>query len=89
MQEDVKMEDSKNKIDSMIYVGELGKDVKLVDANGNEVTPMLDDSERTVCEVWTRVMGYHRPVDSFNKGKKSEYYSRKCFTEEKAKKGLD
>lgn len=30
------------------------------------------------------VMGYHRPVESFNRGKKSEFYSRKCFTEEKA-----
>lgn len=30
------------------------------------------------------VMGYHRPVSEFNKGKKSEFYSRKCFTEEKA-----
>lgn len=27
-------------------------------------------------------MGYHRPVSEFNKGKKSEYYSRKCFCEE-------
>jgi hypothetical protein len=30
------------------------------------------------------VMGYHRPVSEFNRGKKSEFYSRKCFTEEKA-----
>jgi hypothetical protein len=44
----------------------------------------LDDSERTQCEVWTRVMGYHRPLESFNRGKKEEYYQRKCFTEEKA-----
>ena len=44
----------------------------------------LLDSERTKCEVWTRVMGYHRPIESFNRGKKSEFYSRKCFTEEKA-----
>lgn len=44
----------------------------------------LNDSERTKCEVWTRVMGYHRPLESFNKGKKSEFYARKCFTEEKA-----
>lgn len=44
----------------------------------------LDDSERTRTEVWTRVMGYHRPLESFNKGKKEEYYERKCFTEEKA-----
>lgn len=26
----------------------------------------LKDSERQPCEVWTRVMGYHRPVSSFN-----------------------
>ncbi len=37
--------------------------------------------ERTRCEVWTRVMGYHRPVSHFNVGKKSEHYSRKHFTE--------
>lgn len=44
----------------------------------------LSDAERQPCEIWTRVMGYHRPVSEFNKGKKSEYYSRKCFCEEKA-----
>jgi hypothetical protein len=49
----------------------------------------LKENERTKCEVWTRVMGYHRPVESFNKGKKSEFYARKCFTEEKAVAGLN
>lgn len=44
----------------------------------------LNDEERQACEVWTRVMGYHRPVSEFNKGKKSEYYSRLCFCESKA-----
>ena len=44
----------------------------------------LNEAERQPCEVWTRVMGYHRPVSEFNRGKKSEYYSRKCFTEIKA-----
>ena len=44
----------------------------------------LNDSERTPCEVWSRVMGYHRPVSEYNKGKKSEFYARKCFVEEKA-----
>lgn len=29
-----------------------------------------------VCEVWSRVMGYFRPVDQWNKGKKSEYDER-------------
>ena len=31
------------------------------------------------CEVWTRVMGYHRPISSFNIGKKQEYADRKNF----------
>ena len=30
-------------------------------------------------EVWTRVMGYHRPVSAFNVGKKAEYAERTCF----------
>jgi anaerobic ribonucleoside-triphosphate reductase len=41
----------------------------------------LKDSERTRCEVWTRVMGYHRPVSEFNPGKKSEHAERKHFEE--------
>lgn len=44
----------------------------------------LSDEERQPCEVWTRVMGYFRPVSEFNVGKKSEFYSRKCFCESKA-----
>ncbi len=41
----------------------------------------LRDEERQPCEVWTRVMGYHRPVASFNIGKKGEHYERKYFCE--------
>lgn len=44
----------------------------------------LQDAERTRCEVWTRVMGYHRPVASFNIGKKSEHRERRFFREERA-----
>lgn len=43
--------------------------------------PTTAAPKRTRCEVWTRVMGYHRPVSHFNIGKKSEHYSRKHFTE--------
>ena len=32
-----------------------------------------------------RVMGYHRPVQSFNTGKKGEFNERVCFTEQSAK----
>lgn len=41
----------------------------------------LKASERQRCEVWTRVMGYHRPVSEFNPGKKGEHYERKHFIE--------
>ncbi|MBQ2175245.1 MAG: hypothetical protein II453_09330 [Alphaproteobacteria bacterium] len=41
----------------------------------------LKDEERTHCEIWTRVMGYSRPVTAFNKGKQSEYKDRKYFKE--------
>lgn len=41
----------------------------------------LPQEQRQPCEVWTRVMGYHRPVASFNTGKKSEYAERKFYTE--------
>lgn len=43
----------------------------------------LEDSERTPCEIWTRVMGYHRPISSFNIGKKGEFADRKYFKEPK------
>jgi hypothetical protein len=41
----------------------------------------IDESERTRCEVWTRVMGYHRPVAAFNVGKRAEHGDRCYFTE--------
>lgn len=43
--------------------------------------PALDDAERTPCEVWTRVMGYHRPIDNFNPGKRAEHAERLYFSE--------
>ncbi|MDE2614575.1 MAG: hypothetical protein KGL78_14115 [Burkholderiales bacterium] len=44
----------------------------------------LTDDERQRCEVWTRVMGYHRPVASFNTGKKGEFAERRHFEERSA-----
>ena len=42
----------------------------------------LSDAERQPCEVWTRVMGYHRPVSAFNLGKQSEHRERMHFNEQ-------
>lgn len=41
----------------------------------------LNDSERTPCEIWSRVMGYHRPIDSWNIGKKAEHRDRVYFVD--------
>ena len=49
---------------------------------GNQ-TITITDEERQECEVWTRVMGYYRPVSEFNIGKKSEHAERTYFTEHK------
>jgi len=38
-------------------------------------------SKRTKCIVYTRVMGYHRPVESFNVGKTGEHEDRVKFKE--------
>lgn len=37
---------------------------------------------RTKCEIYTRVMWYHRPVSSYNIWKKAEFYSRNYFKEQ-------
>ena len=39
----------------------------------------LRDEERTRCEVWTRVMGYHRPVAAWTPGKQAEHDERRYF----------
>ncbi len=46
-----------------------------------EPASTLKPEERQRCEVWTRVMGYHRPTSSFNIGKKGEHAERIMFRE--------
>ena len=50
-----------------------------------EKTKLLEKNmeKRSKCIVYTRVMGYHRPVESFNIGKKGEHKQRVKFTESK------
>lgn len=37
--------------------------------------------KRQKCEVFSRSMGYIRPVENFNIGKRAEYEERKTFKE--------
>jgi ribonucleoside-triphosphate reductase len=40
--------------------------------------------ESQPCEVYSRVVGYLRPVQQWNKGKRAEYHQRKTFVLERA-----
>lgn len=44
----------------------------------------LNPADRTVCERWTRVMGYHRPISQWNIGKQAEHRERVLFSNAKA-----
>lgn len=44
----------------------------------SEILESLQE-KRTKCTVWSRVMGYHRPVEGFNIGKKGEHKERVFF----------
>lgn len=43
----------------------------------------LSNEERQPCEVWTRVMGYFRPVSEFNIGKKANMPNASAFPKRK------
>lgn len=51
--------------------------------HNNEIE--IENEERTKCEIWSRVMGYHRPVDNFNIGKQGEFSERVFFSSDKLK----
>lgn len=41
------------------------------------------------CEVYSRVSGYYRPVNQWNKGKKEEMLERKFISKESVLSGID
>ena len=55
------------------------EDVGVITIDGVQLT----NEERQPCEVWTRVMGYYRPVEMYNIGKKGEFHERVEFVEPK------
>ncbi len=57
-----------------------GAKMEIKELNKKEILEKLKE-KRQKCMVYTRVMGYHRPVESFNIGKKSEHKERKHFKE--------
>lgn len=37
------------------------------------------DSKRTKCEIWSRAVGYLRPIEQWHSGKQAEFEDRKVF----------
>jgi len=46
-----------------------------------ELKKALKDVQGTTTEVYARIVGYYRPIASWNKGKKDEYKQRVNFKE--------
>ena len=51
-----------------------------------ETKEKLKDVHGPQCEVFSRVVGYMRPVQAWNKGKKEEYFMRKMYNIEGKKR---
>lgn len=49
--------------------------------NTKEQMCEIHKAERAKCTVYTRVMGYHRPVETINLGKKGDFRERCHFSE--------
>lgn len=52
---------------------------KEIEKRLEELKYKLKVTKGTKCEVYSRVCGYLRPTDSWNKGKKEEFGMRKTF----------
>ncbi len=39
----------------------------------------IPTEKRTKCEVYSRIVGYLRPVEQWNKGKREEFHNRETF----------
>lgn len=48
-----------------------------------ELKKQIQEVHGSKCEVYSRVVGYLRPVQGWNKGKKEEFAMRKPFNVEK------
>lgn len=50
-----------------------------IKAKINELKEEMKDVHGTACQVYSRVVGYLRPVQSYNNGKVEEYRLRKFY----------
>jgi len=44
-----------------------------------ELEKRIENMKGSVCEVYSRVVGYHSPVQNWNDGKKNEFGKRETY----------
>ena len=44
---------------------------------------IMEQKKRQKCEVYSRVVGYYRPVEQWNEGKQAEFTERKEYDAER------
>ena len=52
----------------------------------SDIKKELQEVHGTKCEVYSRVVGYLRPVQGWNKGNKEEYALRRTYNVENARR---
>lgn len=55
--------------------------VEMINSEIKELKDRLVSVKGTDTEVYTRIVGYYRPVKNWNKGKRDEYNHRKLFSQ--------
>ena len=53
--------------------------VQEIEKEQNELREMFKNIKGTACEVWSRIVGYFRPIAEWNPGKKEEFKNRINF----------
>lgn len=64
------------------FVGHEGHKVEKYVGEGADKYWVCHTCKKTIgraCEVYSRVVGYLRPIDGWNEGKKQEFYERKTY----------
>ncbi len=70
--------------DSIVKCDKCGKDASSIRTNEDRDAWVCHECEHFIsykCEVYSRVVGYMRPVSQWNKGKQQEFKDRTPFKE--------
>ena len=57
---------------------------QVASVDASMIVTMKDGTKQQICEVWSRCMGYYRPMSEYNVGKRQEHEDRQLFVEEKS-----